>query len=101
MATAFIVLWMACGVLAYGLTLGAFQGEFPQFGYKERLADVTLAAMGGLTGVFGLVVIALFSYAKRGRLEFRFRPISEYDSWQAYHKRYPSLSYESFLRDDD
>lgn len=42
--------WGACGVLAYGLTVGYFQNAYPQIAKetidKDRRAGLSMAAMG-------------------------------------------------------
>ena len=81
------VVWIACGVIAYGMTLFDFERDFPFFGGHLGIART----MGGF-GPVGLLVAILCSH-KYGLM---FKPYTKEEKWHFYHARFPPMSYESF-----
>ena len=82
-----IVVWVVCGILAYGMTLYDFETSFPY-----HSGHLGIASFMGCAGLVGLLVV-LVSTHKYGLM---FKPYTKEEKWHFYHERYPSLSYESF-----
>lgn len=91
-----ILVWVVCGVLAYGITLAYFTAKWPQFAYKNRKSNLALLRLMGFSGPFGLIIAFFFSgFCKYG---LRFKSLSEAESWKAFHDAYPGLP-ESYWQD--
>lgn len=88
-----VVVWVTCGILAYGFCLGYFDGEFPQFSYKNRRMRYSLALMLGVMGPMGLLVNVIASESFTHGL--RWKTLSREESMAAYKARYPSLPYDA------
>ena len=82
------VVWFVCAVFAYGLTLGCFQNQWPQYAYRNRFSNLTFAVCMGLTGPIGVFMALLLGGTKYG---MAFRPISRANSEAAFRSRYPGL----------
>lgn len=50
------LIWVVCGVLAYGLTFGDYQREWPELSVKNYQSDRQFAFFIAITGPIGLVV---------------------------------------------
>lgn len=62
-----IIFWIACGVLAYGITYGYFQREFPTIAYESQKDDSAMALVFGALGPFGVLLsFVLSGFAKHG-----------------------------------
>jgi hypothetical protein len=60
------VLWIACGINNWGITLGYFCGEFPR---QSRRSNYGIAALMAIGGPFGTMISALLSnFAEHGYL---------------------------------
>ena len=77
------VVWVICGILAYGLTLNEFESQFPFF-----TGNTSIAWFLGLTGPFGLIT-ALLSHDVPLGLRFREIPIEE--KHRLHKKKWSSL----------
>ena len=53
--------WIACGMLAYGMTFAHFQRGYPSIAAKNRRQDVAYATFLGLLGPVGLFIALLHS----------------------------------------
>lgn len=80
--------WIMCGVLAFGLTLAHFENQFPQFAYKDRRGNLTLAFAILVGGPLGLISALLGGGIKYG---LRFKPMSREESEAAHRREYPNL----------
>ncbi len=59
-------LWIACGVLAYGLTLAFFQRKFPLIAADDYWDDVLFAVFIGTLGPIGLFTALVSGGTKHG-----------------------------------
>ena len=50
----FFVVWIICGVFAYGIVLAQFQKGFPLSAKEAYRADVCFASVWALAGIIGL-----------------------------------------------
>lgn len=68
----FVVVWFACGTLAYGLTFAYFQRKWPSIANLEnqRSVDRGFAFLVSFCGPFGLIVAIIQSGFKYG-LKYR------------------------------
>ena len=48
------VIWMICGILAYGFTFAYFQREYPSIANGEYKNNLKFSLLIGLFGPFGL-----------------------------------------------
>lgn len=72
-----IVGWIICGVLAYGLTFGYFQREYPYVAEKNRALYISFSLFVAAAGPIGLgVAIVKSDFAKHG-LKYRFKEKSK------------------------
>lgn len=61
------ILWLICGIFAYGITYGYFQSEYPKFAKERCYADGLLALFMGCMGIIGLITSYFLSnFARRG-----------------------------------
>ena len=96
------VVWVICGVLAYGLVLVSFQVSFPQFAYKYRRSHRGVAAWFALTGPIGLMAVLALTYSERlyhnGEKIIGFPPplmfktLTRTESLAAHNRLYPHLT---------
>ncbi len=63
-------LWIACGVLTYGLMLAYQQREFPLIAATDYVSDVLFAVLFGALGPFGLFA-ALFCGGTRHGVKWK------------------------------
>ena len=56
--TAAVVIYIVCGILAYGLTFAYFQRKWPEQAELRREGDAMLALQTALAGPIGLMVAA-------------------------------------------
>ena len=61
LTTIALVVWISCGVLAYGLTLGDFEGQYQRPAFDHRV----IAGFMAFFGPFGLLA-AVFSIITGG-----------------------------------
>ena len=67
----FIVFWIICGVLAYGITFGHFHRNHPSIAEKNYRQNMSFSVGIGLIGPIGLIVIFFHSgFAEHG-LKFK------------------------------
>ncbi len=64
------VVWIACGVLAYGLTFGHFQRRWPGIAKEMRSNHRALALLLAIVGPLGVFIALTNGSAKHG-LKFR------------------------------
>lgn len=63
----YIVGWIVCGVLTYGITFAYFQKKYPIIARESYREDMGIAVFYGLLGPIGLFVILVSSgFAKYG-----------------------------------
>lgn len=91
-----ILLWMICGAIGFGLCLGFFQGQWPQFAWKTRYSNVALSVFISFLGPFGMV--CAYYMSDSGTHGLHYRVITKDESWAAHQARYPELDYAYFLR---
>lgn len=74
-----VVAWLACGVLAYGITLADFQRRFPLLADLpgHRAMDMGMALIYGAMGPPGLVFMFCLSGFARHGLMFRLKKRDE------------------------
>ena len=54
----FVVLWVACGVISYGMTFAYFQREFPTLAeehYRKHVGSALSSVFFGLIGILAIV----------------------------------------------
>lgn len=61
-----LVIWIVCGVLAYGFDLAYFQRHWPNLAKKDYLQDRLKAIPTGLLGPFGLALCLVEGFCKYG-----------------------------------
>lgn len=88
-----LVVWIVCGVLAYGLTFAYFQDNWPALAWSHRVGDRVIASTFFLMGPGGLFVAFVGSRCRYG---LRYRAITAEASWAAHQKRWPSLTREDW-----
>ena len=49
-----ILVWIACGVFAYGLTFAYYQGKYPGLAAEDYMSDRIFALIPAVCGVVGL-----------------------------------------------
>jgi len=81
-----VVLWLACGFIARGLTLGYFTKKFPYM----RHNDVAGAAV--VFGPFSLICELITTRWK----DFRVRHLTVEERWEHFRAEHPTLSREYF-----
>lgn len=82
-----LLIWAACGVVAYGLTFAYFQKEFALISKEKVGADVLLAAATAILGPFGVVICFLVGEGcEHGLL---FRPLSDEQRRELLKAEYP------------
>ena len=86
-----VAVWVGCGVLAYGFTLGKFTEEFPWSRHAGFAAGI------GCFGPFGLLVVLILSEGVR---KLRFKPLTTEQRWQAHKEKWPLLDYSYFKGTD-
>lgn len=80
-----VPLWLVCGFLNWGMIMGKFTDEYPEFN------QVPIATFAAATGVPGLIASFVF-----GAGHWRLVPLTKEQSWEAYHKLFPDLAYSDF-----
>jgi hypothetical protein len=68
-----VVLWYACGMLAYGITYAFFQREFPRIADENRQIDRRIALLMAVCGPLGLIMVSFSGAFKHGRLKHGFK----------------------------
>ena len=71
MIGAIIIIWVICGILAYGITFGYFQRKFPLLAKRSYMEDAGFATIIGIFGVVGLLLSVCLSGFCRYGLKFR------------------------------
>ena len=56
----FAAVWIACGILAYGVVFGYYRGAYPTLKDIDKTGDRICGAMVAMLGPFGLIVGLLF-----------------------------------------
>jgi hypothetical protein len=93
----FDIAYFVVAILVYGTILGTFAKSNPEFAWNLGRGDVFCAVLTGIFWPFSIVAwIVLWSH--RPKWGFRLTIMNKEESWLAYQKKYPNLSYESFLR---
>ena len=64
----FLIIYIVCGVLAYGVTLGYFLNEYPGICYWST---IFIAIFYGLLGFFGLFISIMCSDFVKHGLKFK------------------------------
>ncbi len=59
LALAVLLVWLICGILAYGLTFAYFQRQYPTLAETEYESDFRFALSAGMAGPIGLGVCLL------------------------------------------
>lgn len=86
---AFIVVWVTFSFLDWGMTLGQFTNDFPA---QSNTAVAAVMAAGGPLAFPACAVGALAQSA----VNFRVRPLSYEQRWEAFHCKYPILTRQDF-----
>lgn len=84
--------WGVCGVIAYGMMVGAFVKQFPYFPISRVLTAVMF--IGGPLSVVVSLLWCPRPYA------FRLVPPTKAERWMAHKKKWPALSYKDFEETD-
>lgn len=87
------VVYVVCGVIAYGLVFHYFQERFKCFGWPRRWAHripAIAAAILGPIGLFHRWVLGLDDEGKTA-WRLRYRGVSAEESWNDFHRRWPNL----------
>lgn len=87
----FGIVWIVCGILAFGRTIYYFEYKFPFFAYPHRVGNLALAIAQLLFGIGGFAISHLLSLDAPS-FKYKFIPMSEENSWQAYRNRFPVLA---------
>jgi hypothetical protein len=61
-----LVIWVVCGVCAYGYTFAYFQKEFPLIAKRFEKTDRIFATFYTLLGIIGLLILFITGYTKHG-----------------------------------
>lgn len=80
-----IIVWISLGCISRGYHVGYFAHEYPYFPVPDYVLDMFL-------GPFALMA----TYIALNLNHWRWTPPSKEEAWQAHHKRWPMLSYDSF-----
>lgn len=67
----FAIVWIVCGVLAYGITLAWNRGKWPKLAEEWRGRDIGFSVFVGLYGPIGLIVAFFMSENAKYGLKFR------------------------------
>lgn len=81
-------IWLLCGCIAYGLTLGDFTKQFP-YGKHHEIANFMF-----IGGPIGLLVAFLDNPFR----DFRLQHLSDDERWAKFQAAHPSLGREWFER---
>lgn len=63
-ALGLLLMWLTCGICAYGLTFAYFQRQWPALAEEKYGSDFKFALLTGTLGPFGLYV-SLLDYGTR------------------------------------
>lgn len=63
-----VAAWIACGVVAYGITLGYFRHEYPQ---PDEKGHEGIASLMALVGPIGLIVSVVNSDIAKHGMKFK------------------------------
>jgi len=96
--TLYVIVWVVCGVLAYGLMQGMFARQFPMFAAYRRSNDQISYLFTGMLGPIGLLVGGLFCLMTWNSPTFRWTPVSDEEARAEYESRYPYLDYDFYLK---
>lgn len=80
--------WLVCGFFGYGFALGDFTKRYPWSNHFP------FAFWWGL--FFGPISASIAGI--KGGFEFRLKPLSKEQSWQAHHSEWPLLDRKYFER---
>lgn len=64
----FVIFWLVCGIVNYGIVLDYFQRTWPKLAYRDRISDRILSVLTSLAGPVALVYSLLFYSLYRWRL---------------------------------
>lgn len=62
-----LLIWVACGVAAYGAIFADFQGAFPLIASESAASNRIMSATVSILGPFSLLVVVLFTWVRDGR----------------------------------
>lgn len=65
------LLWIGCGVLAYGLTFAHFQGKYPTIAIETLPDDRRVATFMAIAGPIGLFVALIQGEPRKYGLRFK------------------------------
>lgn len=82
----FVIFWLLCGFVGYGLTLGYDTHQWPD------QDNVGFSVFIGAAGPFGMVASLCLSRPYHWRL----KPFTTEERWKAFHESAPHLSREYF-----
>jgi len=85
-----ICVWVACGVIACGLTIGYSIHRWPEF----RVGPFPIGI--SLLGPVALLAALLLCYP----YHFSFRPLTKEERWEAHQREYPDSTREDFEKTD-
>lgn len=85
------VLWVACGILNYGLFLGDFTYQFPD---QSNMEEAVVGAVGGPFMTPAALLVPGPPY------HFLWKPYTTEQRWVAFHERFPHLDRAYFDRNN-
>lgn len=80
-----LIIWILCGYIDYGYTLGYFDHRFP---WTDNSGYALLMALGG--------PFALPASLSNPPLHWRTKPPTVEERWKAFHEQWPSLGRSDF-----
>lgn len=66
-----IVIWIICGILAYGRSLAFWQREFPTLAKRDYTGDRNMSLLIAVLGPIGFFLSCVIGYARHGLMYTR------------------------------
>ena len=85
------ILWLGCGFVNYGLSLGYFSHKFPWMNNESE------AILAGLTGPLGLPADAIVFFP----FHWQLKPYSTEQRWEFFQKEFPRLDRAYFEQEEN
>lgn len=61
-----LLVWLICGIVAYGLTFAFFQKKWPTLAEETYWSDFRLALLVGIIGPFGIAMNVVMGNVRHG-----------------------------------
>lgn len=90
----FVTVYVACGIVSYGLVYHYYANRFKCFGWPARWWHRTAAIAAAVCGPVGFLHRLALGWDDTDKTEWRlrYRTVTPEESWGDYHQRWPSLS---------